>query len=142
MDVIEIKTLVDITNTKVNRLGQGSQLSLDQQRNFVTLMQCIEIRSIVSYEDRPMVENIDIKNLGFGSSYKGRQNIWTFRIIPDRESVYLDNDGNPVGLLEEDLHEVPIIKNLTETVNIDKSIFDCRDIKYKNIIIKAITGIF
>ena len=78
MEIIEIKTLIDITNTKVIRLNQGSQFELDQNRNFITLMQCIELRSIVSYDITPVIEKIDIKSLGFGTAYKGKQNVWTF----------------------------------------------------------------
>jgi hypothetical protein len=139
MDIIEVRTLIDITNTKVNRLTQGSQLQIDQQRNFITLMQCIEIRSIVSYDRPPTVEgDQDLKKLGFGAAYKGRQTVWTFRFATDRDSVYLDDQGNPIGSLLDDVHEVPVIRNLTETINIDKSIFDCKDHLLKNTIIRVV----
>jgi hypothetical protein len=138
MDIIEIQTLVDITNTRVIRLSQGSQLELDQQRNFITLTQCIEIRSIVSFSASPKVDEVDLKKIGFGTAYKGRHKVWTFRFETDRESVYQDNDGNPVGGLIEDLHEVPVIKNLSETINIDKSIFDCKDLLLKNTIVRIV----
>jgi hypothetical protein len=139
MDTIEIRTLVDITNTKANRLTQGTQLQIDQQRNFITLMQCIEIRSIVSYDKSPKIEeDQDLKKLEFGSSYKGKHTVWTFRFSTDRDSVYLDDEGNPIGCLLDDIHEVPVIKNLTETINIDKSIFDCKDHLLKNTIIRVV----
>jgi hypothetical protein len=141
METIEIQTLIDITNTKVARPNQGSQLELDQFRNFTTLKQCIEIRSIITYDFDPEVVNIDIKNLGFGTQYKGKNRVWTFRFHPDRKSVYVDETGNSVGGLINDLDKVPLIKNLTETINIDKAIFDCRELATKNTIIKVIKGI-
>ena len=64
MQIIEIKTLVDITNTKVTRLNQGTQLELDQCRNFITLLQCVELRSIVSYDSSPQHEAVDVKGMG------------------------------------------------------------------------------
>jgi hypothetical protein len=140
MQIIEIQTLVDITNTKVIRPNQGTQLQLDQQRNFITLMQCIEIRSIVSYDSRPAFETLDIKDMGFGSAYKGKHTVWTFRITPDREGVYTDDKNDPVGELVNDLNQVPFTKNLLETINIDKAIFDLKDSQYKNTIIKALKG--
>ena len=140
MQIIEIQTLVDITNTRVIRPNQGTQLQLDQQRNFITLMQCIEIRSIVSYDSRPAFETLDIKNMGFGSAYKGKHTVWTFRITPDREGVYTDDKNDPVGELVNDLNQVPFTKNLLETINIDKAIFDLKDNQYKNTIIKALKG--
>jgi len=140
MQTIEIKTLVDITNTKVIRPNQGSQLELDQQRNFITLSQCIELRSVVHYELSPSVETVDVKDLGFGKSFKGKHKVWTFRFSPDRDRAYMDENGNDPQMLINDLHEVPVIKNLTETVNIDKSIFDLQDKDLKNTIIKASPG--
>jgi len=140
MDKIEIKTLVDITNTKVVRSNQGSQLAIDQNKNFITLMQCVEIRSVVSYDNPPKVERVDVKGMGFGSAYKGKHNVWTFSVYTDRDGVYTDERGNAVGFLLEDLHSVPVIKTLTETINIDRAIFDCKDALSKNTIITASSG--
>lgn len=140
MATIEIKTLIDITRTNVSRANQGSGLELDQHRNFTTLIQCAEIRSIVVFDLNPTVEKVDIKGMGFGSDYKGKHNVWTFSFDPDRQDVYNDGEGNSLLLLINDLHQVPVIKNLTETVNIDKAVFDCKDNQYKNILIKAISG--
>ena len=138
MDVIEIQTLVDITRTRVTRLSQGTNLQLDQNRNFITLMQCIELRSVVDYEQPPLVEKIDIKNLNFGSAFKGKHNVWTFRFSPDRIGVYANERDLKIGALLDDLHAVPIIKNLTETINIDKAIFNLQDGQFKNITIQAV----
>lgn len=131
MEYIEIKTLIDITKTKALRPNQGTQLEIDQYKNFITLMQCIEIRSIVEYNQEPIVEKLDLKSLDFGAAYKGKQNVWSFKFRPDRSGVYM-LDGNIIGLLFNDLHQVPIVKNLTETINIDKAIFDLKDVQFKN----------
>lgn len=140
MQIIEISTLIDITNTGVVRINQGSQLEIDQQRNFVTLIQCAEIRSIISYEEPPVVETIDVKDLGFGSDFKGLQRVWKFTFSPDRVDVYTDARKDPLGELVNDLHAIPIIKNLTESVNIAKAVFDCNSPTAKNIIIQALPG--
>jgi len=66
--------------------------------------------------------------------------VWTFVIIPDRVGVYTTINGDPVGELLSDIDSVPIIKNLLETVNIDKAIFDCKDLASRNTIIKARQG--
>lgn len=138
MEIIEIKTLVDITQTKVDRLTQGSQLEMDQNKNFNILRQCLEMRSVIAYDEKPSVETVDIKNLGFGSSYKGKHSVWTFVFTPDRENVYLTENGDQIGYLVDDIHEVPVIQNLKESINITRSIFDCKDSIYKNTIIKAL----
>lgn len=140
MDTIEIQTLIDITNTRAIRLSQGTQQEVDQQRNFVTLLQCIEIRSIVSFEESPSIETVNIKNLGFGTAYTGKHIVWTFRFQTDREAVYQDDSGNPIGNLLEDLHLVPVIKNLTETINIVKPVFDCKDSATRNTIVRILSS--
>lgn len=137
MEYIEIKTLIDITKTKALRPNQGTQLEIDQYKNFITLMQCIEIRSIVEYNNAPVVEKLDLKSLDFGAAYKGKQNVWSFKFRPDRSGVYMLED-NIIGLLFNDLHQVPVVKNLTETINIDKAIFDLKDTQFKNTSIRVV----
>lgn len=139
MQKIEIKTLVDVTATGVIRLNQGTQLQLDQNRNFITLKQCAEIRSVIIFDGSPTVEEVDVKGLGFGTNFKGRHQVWTFSFSPDRVDVYLEGN-NDIGALIGDIHGVPFIKNLSETVNIEKAVFDCHSTSNKNIIIKALQG--
>jgi hypothetical protein len=138
METIEIQTLIDVTNTGVTRANQGTGIEYDQYRNWTTLLQCIGLRCIIDYEHNSIVETIDIKNLGFGTGYKGKHRVWTFRFKPDRRDVFLDDIGNPIGLLDEDLNNVPVITKLTETININKSVFNTEDINFKNTLIKAI----
>lgn len=139
METIEIKTLIDITNTKVARPNQGTQQEHDQFKNFTTLMQTIGLRCIVTYDDNPTVEEVDVKSLGFGTAFKGKHKVWTFCFRPDRVLAYEDNE-NPTGLLVHDMHEIPIIQNLTETINIDKAVFFTYESQHKNTIITAHQG--
>ena len=137
MEVIEIKTLVDITNTNVRRINQGSQIELDQYRNWTTLQQCIGLRVILNYDREPSVETVDIKGMGFGSEFKGKHKVWTFHFRPDRSDAFVIED-NHVGLLEQDLDQVPVIVNLTETINTQRAVFDTSDQKLANTVVKAI----
>lgn len=140
MQFIEIKTLVDITDTKVNRPRPGLQLEHDQYKNFTTLKQCLEIRSNIMFDTSPSVETVDVKDMGFGSKYKGKHQVWTFRFTPERSGAYVEGNDE-IGALIEDVHSVPFIQNLKETINIDMAIFDLKDPAAKNTIIKAISGI-
>jgi len=137
MEVIEIKTLVDITNTNVRRINQGTQTELDQYRNWTTLQQCIGLRVILNYDREPAVETVDIKGMGFGSEFKGKHKVWTFHFRPDRSDAFVIED-NHVGLLEQDLDQVPVIVNLTETINTQRAVFDTSDQKLANTVVKAI----
>ena len=138
MELIEIKTLIDVTGNLVTRVVQGSQLEIEQIRNFNTLRQCLELRALVEYDATPTVSRVDITNMNFGTKYTGQHNVWTFTFRTDRAGFYLDETGNKVGYLVEDMHYVPIIKNLTETINIEKAMFDTKNIVTKNTIIKAL----
>ncbi len=139
MEIVEIKTLVDITDSGVRRLSQGSQQEVDQYKNWTTLKQCVELRSVVTYDFAPSVDSVDLKNLNFGKNYKGKHRVWTWRFRPDREMVYADTSG-PLGALSSDIDQVPIIQNLSESINIDKPVFNLLDPDFKNTTIRIITG--
>jgi hypothetical protein len=139
MQVIEIKTLVDITDTKVNRPKAGLVLEHDQFRNFTTLKQCVEMRSNIIYDTPPTMEVVDVIDMGFGTKYKGKQQVWTFKFTPERSGTYVLGN-NEVGSLIDDIDQVPIIQNLTETINMDKAIFELKDATTTNTIIKALQG--
>ena len=139
MQTIEIKTLIDITNTNKARLLDGQEFEHNQFKNWTTLLQCLGLRSIINYETNSTVETVDIKDLGFGKAYKGKHNVWTFTFTTDRVNVYLQEE-NPVGLLEQDLDNVPVIGNLSETINIAKAVFVIHDQQFKNTLIKAHQG--
>jgi hypothetical protein len=132
MNIVEIKTLIDITSTGVGRPNQGTQIELNQQRNWVTLSQCIGIRSLIEYYNTPTVETVDIKGLGFGKKFQGKHQVWTFRFETDQPLVY----GVDCELLIADLDQVPVIKKLTETINIDMAVFDTSSTDFKNTIIR------
>ena len=137
MEVIEIKTLIDITNTNVRRINQGTQQQLDQFRNWTTLLQCIGLRAIINYDRDPRVETADVKDLKFGTAYKGQHRIWTFQFRPERPDAFSDN-GESVGLLIRDLDKIPMIINLTETINTQRAVLDTTDKSYANTTVKAL----
>jgi hypothetical protein len=139
METIEIRTLIDITNTGARRANQGSAKEVDQYKNWTTLNQCLGIRSNIEYDEIPSVETVDVKDQGFGSSFKGKQKMWVWRFRPDRTGAYSD-DIDRIGTLVTDLDKVPIIKNLDETVNISKAVFDLTDETARNTIVRLVKG--
>jgi hypothetical protein len=136
MEIIEIKTLVDITNTNVRRVNQGTQLQFFQFRNWTTLLQCISLRSNIEYEHDPYFKELDITGMGFGKNYSGIHKIWTFSFTPAQSDTFF-NLNDQTFLLREDLVNVPIIINLTETINIKNALFDLDSADFCNTIVKA-----
>ena len=139
MEVIELKTLVDITNTNVRRPGQGTEQELNQYKNWITLNQCIELRSVITFDSNPTVEKLDLKGLNFGTEFKGSHNVWTWRFYPDRANIFV-NENSSLGLLINDLDQVPIIVNLTETINTLRPVFELTNSKLINTTLKIISG--
>ena len=137
MEIIEIKTLVDVTNTDVRRINQGTQQQLDQFRNWTTLLQTIGMRSIIIYDREPKEEIIDLKGDEFGSEFKGKHRVWTFQFRPDRNDAFSDGNDS-ISLLKTDMDKIPVITNLTETINIEQAVFELNDSKFKNTVVRAL----
>ncbi len=139
METIEIRTLIDITNSGARRPNQGSAKEVEQYKNWTTLNQCLGIRSNIEYDELPTTETLDIKDLGFGTKYKGKHKVWVWRFRPDRTGAY-SNDKDNIGTLLQDLDNVPVIKNLDETVNIETAVFDISNSATKNTIVRLVSG--
>ena len=112
----QLITLVDITRTNPSR-SEIDQHMLKQQANFNSLLQSIGLRSNVTWITDPKEQSGRLP-----APFTGKANhwIWTFEV--EREDTFL-KDGNPVGLLLEDLHGVPIIDGLNNTAIIDPAVF-------------------
>jgi hypothetical protein len=80
---------------------------------------------------------LDVKGLGFGSEYRGRHQVWTFQFRPDRPDTFAD-ESEAVALLEKDLDKIPMILNLTETINTQRAVLDTSDRSFANTVVKAI----
>jgi hypothetical protein len=112
----QIVTLVDITRTNPTR-SETDQHVLSQQANFNTLLQSIGLRSNVEWAIDP------VESLGsLPHPLEGRANYWTWTFEVERDQVFA-KDGNPVGLLLDDLHGVPVISQLNNSIDIDPAVF-------------------
>ena len=108
----KIKTTVDITRSNPDR-GDPDQIRQGQQSNFNTLLQGIGMRANVEWTYNPSRSMLETD---------GKIAYWLWEFTVEREDIFL-SDGDPVGLLKQDLHGVPIIKNLTETETFSKACF-------------------
>jgi hypothetical protein len=55
METIEIKTLIDITNTNKARSLAGQEFEHNQFKNWTTLLQCLGLRAIIHYDNSSTV---------------------------------------------------------------------------------------
>lgn len=106
----KLETTVDITQTNPDRADTDSRRHA-QQSNFNALIQGIELRALVTWDEEPvMVE------------YKDIDTKWYWSFFVEREDVFLKDD-DPVGLLKDDLKGIPIIGNLSNNVKFKKNCF-------------------
>lgn len=108
----KIITLVDITRTGIHREEEDTT-KRNQQANFNSLIQCIGLRSNVEWDTDP-------KKCTGGLPFplEGKANHWIWEFNVEREDVFLKDD-DPVGLLIDDLHGVPIISDLENSVELE-----------------------
>jgi len=112
----KITSLVDITRTNPNRSETDTTL-LSQQANFNSLIQAIGLRSNVEWDHDPIKHNGALPE-----PFDGRGVYWTWAFTVERDDVFLKGD-DPAGLLIEDLHNVPVIADLEETVDLEPAVF-------------------
>ena len=112
----QIVTLVDITRTNPTR-SETDQHQLAQQANFNTLLQSIGLRSNVEWAVDPIESSGSLPY-----PLEGRANYWTWIFEVERDQVFA-KDGDSVGLLLEDLHGVPVISQLNNSVDINPAVF-------------------
>ena len=98
--MLKVYTLIDITETKSYR--SADQKLNHQQANFMTFLQTLMLTMNFFYDKAPTLIECDekkLKELGFGSDYKGSHNVWCLearvdegRQIPDVETLQNDFD--------------------------------------------------
>ena len=124
-----LETLVDITQTDARRTDGDTQ-AYHQQQNFLSILQTIGLRVNVNVTKKPVCEEKTIK--GFGSNFTGKQKVWTLPFEIEFE------DAVSLQMLKDDFNLVPVITGLTESAQINKSVFRTKDSKDRNIIFKLV----
>ena len=145
MHTYSITTLIDITENGVLRnqfpfmtksgelVHDGATLAIarNQQSNFTTLIQLLQMRSNIAWEDTPRKQIDSVANWRFGSVFEGRHTIWQFEWQAEQSEVYAF-DGDPVGGLIEDFDQIPIINFCKETAAFPRNVFNTQDPRYIN----------
>lgn len=115
----EIITLVDITRSNATR-SETDKIKIGQQANFNSLVQAIGLRANISWQTDPKLTNGSLP-----APFKGKAKYWTWQFDTERTDEFL-KDNDPVGFLIEDLHGVPIIDNLLNSVDIYPAAFQTK----------------
>ena len=127
--MLKVYTLIDITETKSYR--SADQKLNHQQANFMTFIQTLMLTMNFFYDKAPTLIECDekkLKELGFGSDYKGSHNVWCLEARVDEGRQVPD-----VETLQNNFDLVPVIPNLNETILINNNVFRAKDKKARNI---------
>jgi hypothetical protein len=135
MQRFTLHTLFDITETRQNRKEPGKEHQWQQQQNFLMLLQTIGMRVNPQYNVSPTVEEVNLEHYHFGSKYKGVHQVWTWEFYIEYDGGFTNSLGDPTGLLIDDLHFVPMIVDLDETVDFRINMFDSQSTDYRNILV-------
>jgi hypothetical protein len=135
-----VHTLVDITDNGLlqkpfpfKTLGgevvhdkESLAMARNQNNNFNTMLQLLQIRGNITWEQPPMRLDQTLGNTGFGRFYEGKHNSWHFQFFTEQMEVYGDAQ-DPTGQLKDDFNLVPIINFCKETATFPTSTFITQD---------------
>jgi hypothetical protein len=116
MNKYKIVSLVDITRSSASR-SETDRIKQGQQANFNSLLQAIGLRSNVEWTADPRMNEGRLPH-----DIGGRARYWTWVFHCERDDVF-HRDSDPVGLLKDDLHGVPVVSGLNNSVDIDPACF-------------------
>ena len=116
----KLVTLVDITRADPDR-KEVDTIKLKQQSNFNSLLQAIGLRSNVIWNRDPRKETGSLPD-----KIGGKATHWIWEFDCEQEDVFF-KDGDPVGLLKEDVHGVPVVDLLENSADINPAAFQTRN---------------
>lgn len=131
MQTYQVISLVDITRSRPDR-NCTDKILVGQQANFNSLIQAIGLRSNVEWQADPKNDTGRLPDPFDGAATHW---IWTFSV--ERDWVF-QKGNDDVGLLLDDLHGVPVIDGLNNTVFLTPSAFQTRG-KGMNIWVSRLT---
>ena len=108
MHEYRVHTLVDITDNgnlkqafpfktpggEVIHDKASLAMARNQNSNFTTMIQLLQMRANITWEHPPMRVNDTLGNMGFGSFYEGKHTSWHFQFFAEQSGLYGDDTGS------------------------------------------------
>ena len=122
-------SLIDITKTGVSRNKDAEdQKAVAQLANYMTVENCLQLRSNIKILTAPKGKIMDISNLKFGDNYRGEQMVWEFTFEPETPEAI------SVKTLNEDFSLIPMLTGLDETIKITNGVYITDDEDHTNLL--------
>ena len=106
-------------------------MARNQNSNFTTMIQLLQMRANITWEHPPMRVNDTLGNMGFGTFYEGKHTSWHFQFFSELANIYGD-EADPTANLVGDFHQVPVVSFCKETATFPLSTFDTENLKTLN----------
>jgi hypothetical protein len=127
---IAVYTLVDITATGIKTNIAVDEFKRNQQRNWETASQVVNLRYHNIIEAAPFSPKYaNLTSHNFGSQFQQQHSSWKFIFSTESESIITD--------LEYDFDNVPVIAGLNETIELNEPVFRTHG-AWKNIYFKIL----
>lgn len=122
---VAVYTLVDITATGVTRTQDVDNYQRNQQRNWETAHQIINLRTHAQISAVPASPRmVFMDQHEFGSYYSGQHRCWKFIFFVEYSTI-LGTEQDPFERLRYDFDSVPVIIGLDETAAMPDPVFYC-----------------
>ena len=122
-------SLIDITKTGVSRNKNAEdQMAVAQFANYMTVENCLQLRSNIKILTTPKGKIMDRSNLKFGDNYRGEQMVWEFTFEPETPEAI------SVKTLNEDFSLIPMLTGLDETIKITNGVYITDDEDHTNLL--------
>jgi hypothetical protein len=95
----------------------------------MSFFNCLSLRFNPYYDVSPTVTTESVEGIGFGTAYKGKHSVWTFEFEVETAVAGIDHKT-----LINDLDLIPVIPNLTETIEINNTMFRTKDNELTNLV--------
>ena len=92
------------------------RLARNQNNNFETMIQLLQIRGNIVWEEDPARFEHDLTATKFGSYYEGYHTSWHFTFYTEQTDIF-SQGADPVLQLTEDFNLVPILNECKETAH-------------------------
>lgn len=113
-------TLIDITATGQYRQEAGKEKAQNQQQNFDTILQTLNLRGNTYFTVKPKCLEANAKQHGFAMNKT--MAMWQFEWHMEIDDIFTAN-GDPLYWLKRDFNHIPIIPNLDEMIVLKRPMF-------------------
>ena len=92
------------------------KIARNQNSNHHTMLQLLQLRGNIVWEEDPLRFEQDLNLTGFGSYYEGKHSSWHFTFFTEQADIFA-TQSFPMGELQSDFNHVPIISGCKETAH-------------------------